>query len=103
MAPLFSMLRHRLLCSLLILLGLSRPLASGAQGTASAKIQVMVVGSDHLSQLYNQQPASDVFSLKKQAELAQLRAQLVRFRPDVILVEAEPKEQPQIDSLYALY
>ncbi|NVO32821.1 hypothetical protein HW554_16520 [Hymenobacter sp. P5342] len=32
-----------------------------------------------------------------------MRAQLAKFRPDVILVEAEPKEQPQIDSLYALY
>ncbi|WP_245745093.1 DUF5694 domain-containing protein [Hymenobacter actinosclerus] len=63
----------------------------------------MVVGSDHLSQLYNKQPESDVFSPKKQAELAQVRAQLARFRPDIILVEAEPKEQPQIDSLYALY
>ena len=63
----------------------------------------MVVGSDHLSQLYNQQPASDVFSPKKQAELAKVRAQLARFQPDVILVESEPKEQPRIDSLYALY
>ncbi|NVO85186.1 hypothetical protein HW556_09875 [Hymenobacter sp. P5252] len=35
--------------------------------------------------------------------MARVRAQLAKFRPDVILVEAEPKEQPQIDSLYALY
>ncbi|WP_019947356.1 DUF5694 domain-containing protein [Hymenobacter aerophilus] len=32
-----------------------------------------------------------------------MRAQLAKFRPEVILLEAEPKEQPQIDSLYALY
>ena len=96
-------LRHPLFCSLLVLLGLSQPVAGVAQSPRPAKISVMVVGSDHLSQLYNQQPASDVFSPKKQAELAQLRARLARFRPDIILVEAEPKEQPQIDSLYALY
>ena len=63
----------------------------------------MVVGSDHLNQLYNKQPQSDVFSPKKQAELAKVRAQLARFRPEVILIEAEPKEQGQIDSLYAFY
>lgn len=74
-----------------------------AQTNRPAKIQVMVVGSDHLAQLYNKQPQSDVFSPKKQAELAQVRNQLARFRPDIILIEAEPKEQAQIDSLYALY
>ncbi|UOR06902.1 DUF5694 domain-containing protein [Hymenobacter aerilatus] len=76
---------------------------SRAQGAPSNKVQVMVVGSDHLAQLYNKQPQSDVFSAKKQAELAQVRAQLARFRPTVILVEAEPREQAQLDSLYRLY
>ena len=99
----FLVSRRPIFHLLLVLFGLSAPLVGTAQRTPLAKIQVMVVGSDHLSQLYNQQPASDVFSPKKQAELAQVRAQLARFRPDVILVEAEPKEQPQIDSLYALY
>lgn len=74
-----------------------------AQGNQPAKIQVMVVGSDHFNQLYNQQPASDVFSPKKQAELAQVRTQLARFRPEVIFIETEPKEQGRVDSLYALY
>ncbi|QDA62626.1 hypothetical protein FHG12_17140 [Hymenobacter jejuensis] len=32
-----------------------------------------------------------------------MRARLKQFRPDAILLEAEPKEQPEIDSLYALY
>ncbi|WP_245711968.1 DUF5694 domain-containing protein [Hymenobacter psychrophilus] len=84
-----------------LVLGL--PLVGAAQSAQTAKIQVMVVGSDHLSQLYNKQPESDVFSPKKQAELAKVRVQLAKFRPDVILVEAEAKEQPQLDSLYALY
>lgn len=88
---------------LAILVALSSPLMGAAQNPKSTKVEAMVVGSDHLGQLYNKQPESDVFSPKKQAELAKVRAQLARFRPDIILVEAEPKEQPQIDSLYALY
>ena len=63
----------------------------------------MVVGFDHLNQLYNKQPESDVFSSKKQAELAKLRAQLARFRPEAIMLEAERREQPGIDSLYERY
>ena len=90
-------------CTLLVVLGLVLPLVAVAQGPQPAKIQVMVVGSDHLAQLYDKQPASDVFSPKKQAELTQVRAQLARFRPEVILVETEPKEQGRLDSLYALY
>lgn len=90
-----------LLRMLLVMLAL--PLVSVAQPPVADKTQVMVVGSDHLQQLYNKEPQSDVFSPKKQAELAKVRAQLARFRPDVILVEAEPAEQPQLDSLYALY
>lgn len=90
-------------CALLTLLCLRVPLVGVAQVAPTAKIQVMVVGSDHLHQLYNKQPSSDVFGPKKQAELAQVRAQLARFRPEVILIEAEPREQTQIDSLYALY
>ena len=87
----------------ILLFGSSLPVTVAAQTKPPAKMQVMVVGSDHLSQLFNQQLASDVFSPKKQAELALVRTQLARFRPEVILVEAEPKEQPQLDSLYALY
>ena len=62
-----------------------------------------MVGTDHLNQLYNKQPESDVFSPKKQAELAKLRAQLAQFRPDAIMLEAERREQPEIDSLYERY
>ncbi|MGI4870413.1 MAG: DUF5694 domain-containing protein [Janthinobacterium lividum] len=101
----FISLKHLALpwALLLSLLQLAMPQAGVAQGTQPPKIEVMVVGSDHLSQLYNKQPQSDVFSPKKQAELAQVRTQLARFRPDFILVEAELKEQPRLDSLYTRY
>ena len=89
--------------SLLLLLQALLPLQGSAQGGVVAKIHIMVVGSDHLNQLYTKQPQSDVFSVKKQAELQTVRMHLAHFRPDLILVEAEPKEQGQLDSLYALY
>ncbi|MFD1875097.1 DUF5694 domain-containing protein [Hymenobacter bucti] len=96
-----------LLGSLGLALGAVAAAPSQAQAQAQAParpVEVMVMGCDHLHQLYTaQDPRSDVFSPKKQAELAQLRAQLRRFRPEFILLEAEPKEQPQIDSLYAAY
>jgi hypothetical protein len=90
-------------CLLGALLSLGRPLPGTAQPSPAAKIQVLVVGAEHLSQLYNKQPESDVFSPKKQAELAQVLQQLARFRPDAIMLEREPKEQGQLDSLYTLY
>jgi len=91
------------LACITLLLSLLNPLASRAQKAKSAPIEVMVVGFDHLNSLYNKQPESDVFSPKKQAELARLRAQLARFRPEAIMLEAEPREQPRLDSLYERY
>jgi hypothetical protein len=63
----------------------------------------MVVGFVHLAQIYNKEPQSDVLNSKKQAEIAKLREHLLKFRPDAIMIEAEPSDQGQIDSLYALY
>ena len=92
-----------LLAGLLLALGALAATPSPAQAP-TRPIEVMVVGCDHLHQVYTaQDPRSDMFSPKKQAELAQLRAELRRFRPELIMVEAEPKEQPQLDSLYAAY
>lgn len=65
--------------------------------------QVMIVGFDHLNQLYNQQPESDVYSAKKQTEINQLNSCLQTYGPDMIMVEVDPDEQPRVDSLYKLY
>jgi hypothetical protein len=86
---------------LLILLLLSTQ--ANAQRAKDDKTEIMVVGFVHLSQIYNKEPQSDVLNPKKQAEIAKLREHLLKFRPDAIMVEAEPSEQGQIDSLYALY
>lgn len=95
--------QNRLLTGLLGGFGLWFPLQATAQTPAKIPIEIMVVGFDHLNQLYANTPQSDVFSPRKQAELAQLRAHLRRFKPTSILLEAEPKEQAQLDSLYAAY
>ena len=85
------------------LVAVFKPSVAAAQASESPPLEVMVVGFDHLAQLYNKQPQSDVFSAKKQAELATLRARLRQFRPEAILLEAEPREQRELDSLYARY
>ena len=74
-----------------------------AQDSKKDRTEIMVVGFVHLSQIYNKEPQSDVFNPKKQAEIAKLREHLLKFRPDAIMIEAEPSEQGRIDSLYALY
>ena len=77
------------------------PLRANAQH--NGKTQIMFVGFDHLSQLSDGTPQSDVFSSKKQKEIARLADALKDFEPDMIMVEREPKEQHYLDSLYSLY
>lgn len=67
--------------------------------------QIMFLGCTHFGQegLYKSSPAADLFTPEKQKEIAAVNASLARFRPDVILIEREPEEQAQIDSLYTAY
>ncbi|GAB3331060.1 hypothetical protein GCM10027299_36530 [Larkinella ripae] len=79
----------------------------GGRKTAFAQqtgpVEILILGFDHLSQLATGQPQAEVFSPKKQAELAQLNAALKSFAPDQIMVEVEPREQPRLDSLFRRY
>lgn len=77
--------------------------ASGINAQNQDAKQVMIVGFDHLNQLYNRQPQSDVYSAKKKMEINQLKACLQTYGPDMIMVEVDPGEQPRMDSLYKLY
>jgi len=83
------------------------PFADAAQTAPAvaqpAKTEILLVGFDHLSQLYNQTEASDVLSAKRQQELARLNEGLQKFRPQLVLVEVDPAYQARLDSLYALY
>jgi Family of unknown function (DUF5694) len=66
--------------------------------------EVMVVGCDHLNQIYkSDKPATDVLTSQGQQEISRFTAAIARFRPDMLVVEMLPEEQPRLDSLYALY
>ena len=77
---------------------------AGSAASVSSTTDILLVGSNHLSQLYKaDNPNSDVLTPKRQAELSAVLDGLQRFRPDGIMVEEVPENQPRIDSLYQLY
>ncbi|WP_335964459.1 DUF5694 domain-containing protein [Galbibacter sp. PAP.153] len=67
------------------------------------KTEILLVGFDHLSQMDNGTPSSNIFSPKKQKEIVKLTEKLKRFSPNMIMVEKEPSEQAVVDSLYNSY
>lgn len=69
---------------------------------AEGKIQILLLGSDHLSQLYEEgNPHTDVFTPTRQQEINQVVRLLEAFGPDAIMVEELPEEQKYTDSLFA--
>lgn len=107
--PYFLSLMRLFLASCLLasasLLGCTRLPATGpVPATPQRPTDIMLVACPHLSQLRKaDKPTSDVLTPPRQAEIGALLSQLQRFRPEAILVEELPQEQPRIDSLYALY
>ncbi|WBA40289.1 DUF5694 domain-containing protein [Hymenobacter canadensis] len=84
------------------------PLALALSATSFAQsappTEVMIVGSDHLSQIYRKDsPNTDVLTSPGQRDAARFVAALAKYRPDMVVVERLPEEQPRLDSLYALY
>ncbi|QJW89868.1 hypothetical protein HNV11_11015 [Spirosoma taeanense] len=70
----------------------------------SQKTDIMLLGSDHFSQLYkSSNPNTDVLLPQRQKEINEFIASVIRYNPDQILVEVLPENQQKIDSLYALY
>ncbi|RYZ23351.1 MAG: hypothetical protein EOO10_21090, partial [Chitinophagaceae bacterium] len=74
-------------------------------GQPKEQTQLLFLGCSHFGQegMYKGNPAADLFSADKQKEIAAVNASLARFKPDVILIEREPEEQAQVDSLYNAY
>ena len=68
-----------------------------------SKTEILLVGFDHLSQMDNGTPSSNIFNQKKQQEIIKITEKLKVFSPDLIMVEKEPSEQNQLDSLYSAY
>ncbi|MET4106577.1 DUF5694 domain-containing protein [Hymenobacter sp. UYP22] len=66
--------------------------------------EVMVVGCDHLNQIYKaDKPTTDVLTPQGQQNISRFTAAIANYQPDMLVVEALPEEQPRLDSLYALY
>lgn len=76
---------------------------AGSRVDNQASVEIMLLGVDHLSQLYNHTPESDVYSDKKQLELAQLRRDLAVFAPQQIMLEVESGNQKQLSIDYQSY
>lgn len=69
-----------------------------------SRTNVMIVGSDHLSQLYKKDnPNTDVLTPMRQQEITHFIASLASYKPDMVVIESLPEKQAQIDSLYRLY
>ncbi|WP_077924438.1 DUF5694 domain-containing protein [Spirosoma sp. 209] len=80
-------------------------LTAGLAQQKSSKTQIILLGSAHFGQesFYKDAPMADLFQENRQREVDQVNAKLARFKPDLILIEREPGEQAQVDSLYGLY
>jgi hypothetical protein len=70
----------------------------------SKKTDIMIVGSDHLAQIYKKEfPNTDVFRPKAQKDVSDVAHSIAAYKPDMVCVEVLPKYQEEIDSLYQLY
>lgn len=68
------------------------------------KADIMIVGCDHLAQLYkSDKPSTDVLRPNQQEAMKAFTQLLLPYKPDLIMVEVLPEKQPQLDSLYTLY
>lgn len=79
-------------------------IASAAVMAQHQPTQIMLLGCDHFQQIYQKDnPNTDVFTAKRQQELAQVVDQIKQYKPDMILVERLPQDQKELDSTYALF
>ena len=96
------------------LLGAALLLSLWATATAQAahnkdsanKAQVMFLGMYHFENPkldYAKNEVADVMSLQKQQEIAAVVAQLARFKPTKIMLEAVPARSAEINDQYAQY
>jgi hypothetical protein len=70
----------------------------------SSKTDILILGSDHLAQIYNKNfPNTDVFTPKAQEAVKQFSSSSALYQPDMVMVEVLPKYQDEIDSLYTLF
>ncbi len=64
----------------------------------------MILGSDHLAQIYKSDNLNtDVLLPNQQNEIKAFAKLIIPYNPDIIMVEVLPEKQKEVDSLYALY
>ncbi|MEE1899991.1 DUF5694 domain-containing protein [Flavobacterium rakeshii] len=70
----------------------------------SQKTDIVILGTDHFSQIYKEDnPNTDIKSDKRKTEINSVIDLIGKYKPDCIMVEELPENQPEIDSMYNLY
>jgi hypothetical protein len=70
----------------------------------NSPVEIMFLGSSHFGQdSYKNAKAGDLFSAKRQQEVAEVNRLLLKFQPDMVMIERTPEEQTTTDSLYTLF
>ncbi len=79
--------------------------AAGPSAAQAHRIQVVVMGTSHFGATgdAHRSPLEDLFTDRRQSELADVRARLAAFGPDRVFVEHEPSRQAHWDSVTAAY
>jgi hypothetical protein len=89
----------KLYLSIAISLGLSASVFAQTKTT-----NIMIMGCDHLAQIYkSNNPNTDVLTPKRQQEMGEVTASVIKYKPDAVMVEVLPEYQHEMDSLYTLY
>jgi hypothetical protein len=89
----------KLYLALLITVGISANTFAQAQ-----KTNIMIMGCDHLSQIYrSNNPNTDILTPKRQKEIVEVANLVINYNPDAVMVEVLPEYQHEMDSLYTLY
>lgn len=69
-----------------------------------SRTQILIIGSDHLAQVYKEgNTNTDILSLKNQKSIHEFNQLISKFKPDAIMIEELPEAQVKIDSLYDKY
>lgn len=65
---------------------------------------MLILGSDHLAQIYKaENPSTDVLLAKGQKDIEQFSELIIPYKADMIMIEVLPEKQKEIDSLYTLF
>jgi hypothetical protein len=68
------------------------------------KIDLLILGSDHLAQIYNKDfPTTDILMPRAQDDIKKFSSSFAAYKADMVMVEVLPNYQQEIDSLYSLF